>query len=82
MPLTAGAFGAGKIVGPLLCEAQVNFFGIALVFYTFIVVTGILMFVVILLNKHLGNIDEVEKLPLIVEQDDELDINNNKQGQP
>ena len=57
MPLTSGMFALGKICGPLVCEIQVAIAGIGCIFYTLLVLTAALMLVVILLNKHLRNVD-------------------------
>lgn len=73
MPLASVLMGLGKITSPLLCEIQVEIFGIGLIFYTLIVVSGILMFGVIILNKHLRGV-KWNDTKIIVEETNALKV--------
>ena len=57
MPITSAMYALGKIIGPLVCELQAGLVGIGLIFYTLLVIAAVLMLAVILLNKHLRNVD-------------------------
>jgi len=52
MPLTSALYGIGKIIAPLISEAQAAAFGYPLIFYVFLVVSAALMFISIALNRH------------------------------
>lgn len=54
MPITAGVYSIGKIVGPLICELEVAIFGPSLIFYVMLVTSGLLMFVTWFFSKHLN----------------------------
>merc|ERR1712137_15700 len=54
MPMTAGLLALGKILGPMICELEVELLGIGLIFYVLLVVSAILLFVVIALSKHIS----------------------------
>lgn len=68
MPMTSGMYAMGKIVGPILCEVQVSIAGVGMIFYTLLVITAILMFTVIVLNKHLRHVEKATE-KLIADED-------------
>jgi TRAP-type C4-dicarboxylate transport system permease small subunit len=45
-------YGIGKIVAPLISEAQAEIFGFPMIFYVFLVVSAALMFISIAMSKH------------------------------
>ena len=57
MPLTAAAAAVGKIVGPLLCAAEVRLLGMGLVFYVLLFFTALVFFICIALHEHLRGLD-------------------------
>ena len=52
----------GKILGPLVSEAQVNIGGMAMVFYSLLFITATLMFISIAFNDHFQSIELRESM--------------------
>lgn len=76
MPLTSGTYALGKIVGPFFCELQVSIGGMGLIFVTLLILTAILMFIVIILSKHLRSLE----VKTIAEPAEEENILNESSG--
>jgi len=58
MPLTSAIYTTGKIVSPLVAELESNLTGLALVYYTLLVFSGVVLFLAIIFTKNFYTEDQ------------------------
>ena len=73
MPFTHVFYSVGKIIGPLLCEAEAVIFDVAFIYYGLLVMGGVVMFITMPFGKYFNLEDQSKIEPVntpILEQSD------------
>ena len=68
MPLLSAIYAIGKIVGPIICEIEVQLMDVGLVYFVFFIVSAIILFVTILLSHHFSSSHMVAAIPEDINQ--------------